>query len=77
MQSESIVRHLRNPASAAVAGIIFALILIVVLVQLHASVPAGQPSTDWLNDPDRRQSVDGAVNLIPFAGIAFLWFIGV
>lgn len=77
MQSESIVRHLRNPASAAVAGIIFSVILIVVLVQLHASVPAGQPSTDWLDDAERRQSVEGAVNLIPFAGIAFLWFIGV
>ncbi len=77
MQSETIVRQLRNPASAAVAGIIFALILIVVLVQLHASVPAGRPSTDWLTDPDRRQGVQMAVGLIPFAGIAFLWFIGV
>ena len=77
MQSETIVRQLRNPASAAVAGIIFSVILIVVLVQLHASVPAGQPSTDWLNDEDRRQGVQVAVGLIPFAGIAFLWFIGV
>ena len=77
MQSETIVRQLRNPASAAVAGIIFSVILIVVLVQFHASVPAGRPSTDWLNDEDRRQGVQVAVGLIPFAGIAFLWFIGV
>jgi hypothetical protein len=77
MQTEKFVRQLRNPASAAVAGIIFAVILIVVLVAFHSSVPAGRPSTDWLDDGDRRQGVRTAVSLIPFAGIAFLWFIGV
>ena len=76
MQSETLVKQLRNPASAAVAGIIFSVILIWVLAQFHASVPA-TPSTDWLNDPSRRQNVQNAVSLIPFAGIAFLWFIGV
>ena len=77
MKSETLVKQLRNPASAAVAGIIFSVILIVVLVQFHGSVPAGRPSTDWLNDESRRQGVKTAVSLIPFAGIAFLWFIGV
>lgn len=77
MKSETLVKQLRNPASAAVAGIIFSVILIVVLVQFHGSVPAGKPSTDWLNDESRRQGVKTAVSLIPFAGIAFLWFIGV
>ncbi len=77
MQFSELVRHLRNPASAAVAGIIFSIILIVVLAQLHAAVPAEGGSTDWLQDPDRRQGVATAVALIPFAGIAFLWFIGV
>ncbi len=77
MKSETLVRQLRNPASAAVAGMIFSIILIVVLVSIHASVPAGRPSTDWLTDPDRRRGVQVAVSLIPFAGIAFLWFIGV
>jgi hypothetical protein len=77
VKSDTVVKQLRNPASAAVAGIIFSVILIVVLVQFHGSVPAGRPSTEWLNDPNRRQSVKTAVSLIPFAGIAFLWFIGV
>ena len=76
MPNESIVTRLRNPASAAVAGIIFSVILIVVLAQFHAAVPP-TPSTDWLTDPGRRQNVQTAVSLIPFAGIAFLWFIGV
>jgi hypothetical protein len=77
MPSEKLVAQLRNPASAAVAGIIFSVILIVVLVQFHTSVPSGRPSTDWLTDAGRRQGVQVAVGLIPFAGIAFLWFIGV
>jgi MFS family permease len=76
MPNESVVARLRNPASAAVAGIIFSVILIVVLAQFHSAVPA-TPSTDWLTDPGRRQNVQTAVSLIPFAGIAFLWFIGV
>jgi MFS family permease len=76
MPNESVVARLRNPASAAVAGIIFSGILIVVLAQFHSAVPA-VASTDWLTDPGRRQNVQTAVSLIPFAGIAFLWFIGV
>ena len=31
----------------------------------------------WLTDPGRRAAVEIALNLIPFSGIAFLWFIGV
>lgn len=77
MPSETLVSRVRNPASAAVAGIIFSLILLVVLVQFHTAVPAGRPSTDWLDDPSRRGGVQSAVTLLPFAGIAFLWFIGV
>ena len=76
MKSETLVKQLRNPASAAVAGIIFSVILIVVLAQFHSAVPA-RPATDWLTDAGRRQNVQLAVSLIPFAGIAFLWFIGV
>jgi MFS family permease len=31
----------------------------------------------WLTDSHRRAEVAIALNLVPFAGIAFLWFIGV
>ena len=31
----------------------------------------------WLTDPSSRRLVALALNLVPFAGIAFLWFIGV
>jgi hypothetical protein len=69
---------LRTPRAAAVAGIVFSVLLITALVLLRLSVPA-QPGAAgaWLTDPGRRTAVVIALNLIPFAGIAFLWFIGV
>jgi hypothetical protein len=69
---------LRTSRAAAVAGIIFAVLLITALVLLRVSVPA-RPEVPgaWLNDSRRRAAVAIALNLIPFAGIAFLWFIGV
>ena len=43
------------------------------------SVTPSDPNAagDWLIDGSRRKSVVVALNLLPFAGIAFLWFIGV
>jgi hypothetical protein len=69
---------LRTPRAAAVAGIIFSALLIVALVLLRVSVPA-HPAVPgaWLTDSRRRAAVAIALNLIPFAGIAFLWFVGV
>jgi hypothetical protein len=69
---------LRTPRAAAVAGIIFSVLLISALVMLRVSVPA-HPAVPgaWLTDSRRRAAVAIALNLIPFAGIAFLWFVGV
>jgi hypothetical protein len=69
---------LRTPRAAAVAGIIFSVLLITALVLLRISVPA-HPSVAgaWLTDSQRRAAVVIALNLVPFAGIAFLWFVGV
>ncbi len=69
---------LRTPRAAAVAGIIFSVLLISAFVLLRVSVPA-DPTVQgtWLTDPRRRTAVAIALNLVPFAGIAFLWFIGV
>jgi hypothetical protein len=69
---------LRTSRGAAVAGIIFAVFLITALVLLRVSVPASpEVPGAWLTDSRRRTAVAIALNLIPFAGIAFLWFIGV
>ena len=69
---------LRTPRAAALAGIIFSVLLTTALVLLKVSVPP-HPAVagDWLTDSRRRAAVAIALNLVPFAGIAFLWFIGV
>ena len=68
--------RLRTPRAAAVAGIIFSLLMIVSLVLIRLSVPADPLETgDWLSA--RMNVVVLALNLVPFSGIAFLWFIGV
>ena len=49
-----------------------ALVLIIVSQPPDPAKPGA-----WLSDPARRDSLVVALNLVPFAGIAFLWFIGV
>jgi MFS family permease len=69
---------LRTPRAAAVAGIIFSVLLITALVLLRLSVPAHpEVPGSWLTDSRSRTGIAVALNLVPFAGIAFLWFIGV
>jgi hypothetical protein len=69
---------LRTPRAAGVAGILFAVLLTTSLVLLRLSIPTGAAvSSIWLRQPARRTSVGIALSLVPFAGIAFLWFIGV
>ncbi len=69
---------LRTPRAAALAGIVFSVLLIASLALLRLSVPA-DPAVPggWLTDSAKRKAVAIGLNLIPFAGIAFLWFIGV
>ena len=70
--------QLRTPRAAAVAGIIFSVLLITALVLLRISAPAHPAAgSQWLTDSGKRAAVAVALNLVPFAGIAFLWFIGV
>ena len=77
-RTEPTVRaNLRTPRAAAVAGIVFSLLLGSALVLIRLSVPSGEASSAWLTDPGKRDAVELALGLIPFAGIAFLWFVGV
>lgn len=78
MDRNSFLRSLRQPKAAAVAGFVFGLILIVVLVLLQSVAP--ETSADlgsWVDDAERREAMAAALALIPFAGIAFLWFLAV
>jgi hypothetical protein len=69
---------LAPPRAAAIAGVIFSVLMSVSLVIVRLAVPPyPTDSGDWLTDPLRRTAVRFAIQLVPFAGIAFLWFIGV
>lgn len=67
---------LRTPRAAAIAGILFSVLLLVAFLLLRLSVPADplEPGA-WLGA--RSSAVTAGLNLVPFAGVAFLWFIGV
>jgi hypothetical protein len=68
--------RLTTPRAAAIAGILFSLLLITTLVLIRISVPANpQDAGAWLTRGSG--TVNLALHLVPFAGIAFLWFIGV
>jgi hypothetical protein len=66
------------PRGAAIAGVIFSVLMIVCLGLVRYAVPADLTEPDpWIVEPSRRRAVGLALDLVPFAGIAFLWFIGV
>jgi hypothetical protein len=77
-EQPTIGRELRTPRAAAVAGILFSVLLGLALGLIILSVPANPAKPGaWLSNPARRGTLAVALNLVPFAGIAFLWFIGV
>ena len=69
---------LAPPRGAAVAGVIFAVLTIVGLGLVRFAIPTDlSVPGNWVVEPERRSAVLYALDLVPFAGIAFLWFIGV
>jgi hypothetical protein len=61
-----------------VAGIAFSVLLTSAVVAIQVAVPADPADAGpWLTDGPRRDLVIIALSLLPFAGLAFLWFIGV
>ena len=77
MANETLTtKRLKTSNAAAIAGLLFSLLLIAAFALLRISVPADpQEPGSWLHT--NSGTVALAMNLIPFAGIAFLWFIGV
>jgi hypothetical protein len=67
---------LKTPRAAALAGIAFSLLMFTIFGLLRRSIPADPlESGAWLTTDTATIAL--ALNLIPFAGVAFLWFIGV
>ena len=69
-------RRWRSRRSAAVAGIVFAVLLFTAMTMMRMAL-AGGSYEDLQSDEHRRTLIRLSLHLIPFAGIAFLWFIGV
>jgi hypothetical protein len=68
--------RLKTPKAAALAGIVFSLLMFTIFGLLRRSIPADPlESGAWLATNTRTIAL--ALNLIPFAGVAFLWFLGV
>ncbi len=76
MPTDNMVQaKLKTPRAAAIAGIIFSVLFVAAFSMLRISVPSdpGEPG-EWLKTSTGL--VNFALNLLPFAGIAFLWFVG-
>ena len=70
------MRTLSTPRAAAVAGVLFALLFGTALVLIRLALPeGGEPGSQWLREGGTNLKV--AATIMPFAGIAFLWFMGV
>jgi hypothetical protein len=66
------------PRVVAISGMIFAGLYIASLVFARLAIPADpREAGAWLADPTLTNWVRFALNLIPFTGIAFLWFMAV
>jgi hypothetical protein len=69
-------RFWRTRRSAAIAGIVFAVLLLTAMTMMRLAL--SEDSLQSLqSDSSRRTLIRLSLHLVPFAGIAFLWFIGV
>ncbi|MFI7667072.1 hypothetical protein [Nocardia sp. NPDC049526] len=73
---EPVPHRLSTPRAAALAGVVFAVLFGTTLILIRIDMPDGiEGSTHWLNS--QQNAIRTATVLMPFAGISFLWFIGV
>jgi hypothetical protein len=70
------LQRLSTPRAAALAGVLFALLFGAALILIRLALPEGaEPGSQWVDAAGQRIKISSV--LMPFAGIAFLWFIGV
>jgi len=67
--------RLATPRAAGLAGVLFSLLFATSMVLIHSGVPEGAAGSQWLYGSATH--LRWASILMPFAGIAFLWFIAV
>ena len=73
IRGDAEFHRLSTPRAAAVAGVVFGLLFASSIVLLRSALP-GAPGDPWVS---HQRQITTALILAPFAGIAFLWFIGV
>lgn len=78
MQAEADLMHrgLKTPRAAAVAGIMFSLLLMTSMMLIRVSIPP-DPMAGAAEVVKYSDRIAIAFDLLPFAGICFLWFVGV
>ena len=67
---------LTPPRAAAIAGLIFSLLMIITLAIIRSAL-AQVPAEQGTVNARFGHAITLALHLVPFAGLAFLWFIGV
>ncbi|WP_411101659.1 hypothetical protein [Streptomyces sp. cmx-4-9] len=72
---EPTTDRMKTPRAAGMAGIAFAVLLGAAIVLMRIAVPAGD-AADAPVAADHRWAVQVALEIVPFAGIFFLWFMG-
>ena len=74
----AIARTLRTPTAAACAGILFAALTLTATLLLRFAIPAGAVEAgQFAVDEHTASLIKWAAMIAPFAGICFLWFVGV
>jgi hypothetical protein len=70
------LRRLSTPRAAGLAGVLFALLFGTALILIRTALPEGaEPGSQWLDAGSTNLKI--SATLMPFAGISFLWFMGV
>ena len=75
-REERRLRTLTTPRSAGLAGVVFAVLFGLSMVLLRMSITEAPLAENGLSSVARTQ-LTTALTLMPIAGIAFLWFVGV
>jgi len=77
---DDVQREIQTPAAAGIAGLVFAALFVTALVLLNGHPGAGssaQEIAEWYDRKGSRNIAIVGLYIVPFAGIAFLWFIAV
>ena len=76
MMQRRVRREVRSPRAAAFAGIGYAILMYLIMISTFAAkIQPENISREWFENWSDTASL--VIALVPFAGIAFLWFTGV